>query len=225
MRILLIEDDSSLSEALAAILENSDYQVEVASDGLEGLSCALNGNFDEIILDIMLPGMNGFEVLSEIRARGVATPVMLLTARDSLHDKVAGLEGGADDYLTKPFAPAELLARLRALTRRFGEASFDHVSLGNTSLDLNSCMLSCGDKEVHLGFKEFSIMRILMTSSSCVTSKETLISKVWGSGSMAEGNNVEVYISFLRKKLAFVGSDLKIVTLRKVGYRLDVGEK
>lgn len=225
MRILLIEDDSSLSEALAAILENSDYQVEVASDGLEGLSCALNGNFDAIILDIMLPGMNGFEVLSEIRARGVATPVMLLTARDSLHDKVAGLEGGADDYLTKPFAPAELLARLMALTRRFGEASFDHVSLGNTSLDLNSCMLSCGDKEVHLGFKEFSIMRILMTSSSCVTSKETLISKVWGSGSMAEGNNVEVYISFLRKKLAFVGSDLKIVTLRKVGYRLDVGEK
>lgn len=225
MRILLIEDDSSLSEALAAILENNDYQVEVANDGLEGLSRALNGGFDAIVLDIMLPGMNGFEVLSEIRARGVATPVMLLTARDSLHDKVAGLEGGADDYLTKPFAPAELLARLRALTRRFGEASLDHVSLGNTRLDLNSCMLSCGDKEVHLGFKEFSIMRILMTSSSCVTSKETLISKVWGSGSMAEGNNVEVYISFLRKKLAFVGSDLKIITLRKVGYRLDVGEK
>lgn len=225
MRILLIEDDSSLSEALAAILENSDYQVEVAGDGVEGLSRALNGNFDAIILDIMLPGMNGFEVLSEIRAHGVSVPVMLLTARDSLHDKVAGLEGGADDYLTKPFAPAELLARLRALTRRFGESSFDHVSLGNTRLDLNSCMLSCGDKEVHLGFKEFSIMRILMTSSSCVTSKETLISKVWGSGSMAEGNNVEVYISFLRKKLAFVGSDLKIITLRKVGYRLDVGEK
>lgn len=225
MRILLIEDDSSLSGALAAILENNDYQVEVANDGLEGLSRALNGGFDAIVLDIMLPGMNGFEVLSEIRARGVATPVMLLTARDSLHDKVAGLEGGADDYLTKPFAPAELLARLRALTRRFGEASLDHVSLGNTRLDLNSCMLSCGDKEVHLGFKEFSIMRILMTSSSCVTSKETLISKVWGSGSMAEGNNVEVYISFLRKKLAFVGSDLKIITLRKVGYRLDVGEK
>lgn len=225
MRVLLIEDDSSLSEALAAILEGSDYRVEVSNDGIDGLARAVSGEFDAIILDIMLPGMNGFEVLAEIRARNVPTPVMLLTARDSLYDKVAGLEGGADDYMTKPFAPAELLARLRALTRRYGEASFDHVSLGNTRLDLNSCTLSCGDKEVHLGFKEFSIMRILMTSSACVTSKETLISKVWGSDSMAEGNNVEVYISFLRKKLAFVGSDLKIITLRKVGYRLDVDAK
>lgn len=221
MRILLVEDDASLADTLVAILEDNGFQVEAANNGIDGLARILADDFDAVILDIMLPGMNGFEVLSEVRSRGVHTPVMLLTARDSLHDKVAGLEGGADDYMTKPFAPAELLARLRVLTRRFGEASPDRVQMGNTRLNLNSCMLSCGDKEVHLGFKEFSIMRILMTSSSRVTSKEDLISKVWGTGSAAEGNNVEVYISFLRKKLAFVGSDLKIVTLRKVGYRLD----
>lgn len=223
MRVLLVEDDASLAEALVAILEGSEYQVEAVNNGVEGLSRIVSGDFDAVILDVMLPGMNGFEVLSEVRSRAIRTPVMLLTARDSLHDKVAGLEKGADDYMTKPFAPAELLARLRALTRRFGEAFSDQVRFGDACLDLNSCTLSCKGKEVHLGFKEFSIMRILMTSSSHVTSKETLISKVWGADSAAEGNNVEVYISFLRKKLAFLGSDLKIVTLRKVGYRLDLG--
>ena len=222
MRVLLVEDDRSLSEALVAILRNNNYEADVADNGDDGLAHALSGGYDAVILDIMLPGRNGFEVLTELRRHNTSTPVMILTARDFLHDKVAGLESGADDYMTKPFAPAELIARLRALTRRYGEVTADKVRLGNTSLDLNSCILFCDAREVHLGFKEFSIMRILMTNSAIVTSKETLISKVWGSDSAVEGNNVEVYISFLRKKLDFIGSDLKIMTLRKVGYRLDV---
>ena len=221
MQILLVEDDVPLAEAVQTILQNNDYQVDVVHDGADGLAYAETGNYDVVVLDVMLPKLNGFEVVSQLRAKKVATPVLMLTARDALGDKVGGLDSGADDYMTKPFAPAELMARLRSLSRRQGELVFKNLEVGDISLDLDSCELTCGAKHIHLGFKEFSILKILMSNHGRVISKETLIEKVWGVDSEAEDNNVEAYISFLRKKFDFVGSQTKITTLRKVGYRLD----
>jgi DNA-binding response OmpR family regulator len=224
MQVLIVEDDVRLAEALSTILKNNKYQTDVVYDGAEGLAYAESGIYDVIVLDVMLPKMNGFEVVAELRRQKVTTPVLMLTARDALGDKVGGLDSGADDYMTKPFAPAELLARLRSLSRRQGEILFETVEFGDAKLDLESCELSTAKKSIHLGFKEFSILKILMSNPSRVTSKETLINKVWGVDSPAEDNNVEAYISFLRKKLDFVGSNVQIVTLRKVGYRLEAGE-
>lgn len=221
MQVLIVEDDVRLAEAVAAILKNNKYQVDVVYDGADGLAYAESGIYDVIVLDVMLPKMNGFEVVAELRRKKVTTPVLMLTARDALGDKVGGLDSGADDYMTKPFAPAELLARLRSLSRRQGEMLFETLEFGDAKLDLESCELSTEKKSIHLGFKEFSILKILMSNPSRVTSKETLINKVWGVESAAEDNNVEAYISFLRKKLDFVGSKVQIVTLRKVGYRLE----
>ena len=224
MRVLIVEDDVRLAEALSAILKNADYQVDVVYDGADGLAYAETGEYDVVVLDVMLPKMDGFEVVSELRHKKVATPVLMLTARDALGDKVGGLDSGADDYMTKPFAPAELLARLRSLSRRQGELIFESLEYGDLKLDLESCELSSGDKTIHLGYKEFNIAKILMSNPGRVISKDTLIDKVWGSESMVEDNNVEAYISFLRKKLDFVGSKVEISTLRKVGYRLDFKE-
>ena len=221
MQILVVEDDVRLAEALAAILKNASYQVDVVHDGAEGLSYGETGVYDIIVLDVMLPKMDGFEVVRQLRRKKVATPVLMLTARDALGDKVGGLDSGADDYMTKPFAPAELLARLRSLSRRQGDLVFESVDFGDITLDLESCDLSCGDKSIHLGLKEFLTCKILMSNAGRVVSKEMLIEKVWGFDSMVEDNNVEAYISFLRKKLDYVGSKVKISTLRKVGYRLD----
>lgn len=225
MQVLIVEDDVRLAEALSAILKNSDYQVDVVYDGADGLAYAETGNYDVVVLDVMLPKMDGFEVVTELRRRKVATPVLMLTARDALGDKVGGLDSGADDYMTKPFAPAELLARLRSLSRRQGEMIFETLEYGDLSLDLESCELTCGEKNIHLGYKEFNIAKILMSNPGRVISKEVLIDKVWGADSMVEDNNVEAYISFLRKKLDFVDSRVKISTLRKVGYRLDYDEE
>lgn len=221
MQVLIVEDDVRLAEALSAILKNSDYEVDVVYDGADGLAYAETGNYDIIVLDVMLPKMNGFEVVTELRRKKVATPVLMLTARDALGDKVGGLDSGADDYMTKPFAPAELLARLRSLSRRQGEMIFETIEFGDLTLDLESCELSTDTKNIHLGYKEFNIAKILMSNPGRVISKDLLIEKVWGSDSMVEDNNVEAYISFLRKKLDFVESKVKISTLRKVGYRLD----
>ena len=225
MQVLVVEDDVRLAEALEAILEKNRYQVDVVHDGADGLAYAESGIYDVVILDVMLPKMNGFQVVSELRKRKVATPVLMLTARDALRDKVGGLDSGADDYMTKPFAPVELLARLRSLTRRQGEVVMDSVEVGNTSLDLESGDLSTSDKSIHLGYKEFAICKILMSNPNHVVSKEMLINKVWGVESSADDNNVEAYISFLRKKLDYVKSDLKIATLRKVGYRLETASE
>lgn len=168
----------------------------------------------------MLPKMNGFDVVAELRRRKVTTPVLMLTARDAIPEKITGLDSGADDYMTKPFSPAELLAHLRALTRRQGEVVFETVEFADIALNLESFDLACKKKTIHLGLKEFSICKILMLNPNQVISKETLISKVWGIESSAEDNNVEAYISFLRKKLKFLGSSASIETLRKAGYRL-----
>ena len=223
MQILVVEDEKRLAEALAQILIEKKYMVDIAGDGRDGLDYGLSGIYDVIILDVMLPKMDGFAVAAELRKNKIATPILMLTAKDQVTDKVKGLDSGADDYMTKPFSPDELLARIRALTRRQGEVVLDEVTFGDLTLNLSNCDLSCGAKSVHLNFKEFEIMKILMQNPGAVTTKDDLIVKVWGYDSNAVDNNVEVYISFLRKKIEFVSSAAQIVSLRKIGYRLEVG--
>lgn len=222
MQILVVEDEKRLAEALAHILKEQKYMVDIAFDGRDGLDLALSGIYDIIILDVMLPKMNGYEVAASLRKEKIATPILMLTAKDQITDKVQGLDAGADDYMTKPFASEELLARVRALTRRQGEVVIDELKFHDVILNLSTCDLLCGGKSVHLNFKEFEIMKILMQNPMVVTTKDDLIVKVWGYDSNAVDNNVEVYISFLRKKLDFISSKIEIASLRKIGYRLEV---
>ncbi len=222
MQVLVVEDEKRLAEAVAHILVEQKYMVDIAFDGRDGLDYALSGIYDVIILDVMLPKMNGYEVAVQLRKEKIATPILMLTAKDQVADKVKGLDSGADDYMTKPFAPEELLARVRALTRRQGEVILDELKVDNVTLNLSTCDLICEGKSVHLNFKEFEIMKILMQNPQVVTTKEDLIVKVWGYDSNAVDNNVEVYISFLRKKLEFISANLEISSLRKIGYRLEV---
>lgn len=222
MQILVVEDEKRLAEALGQILREKKYMVDLAFDGRDGLDMALSGIYDVIILDVMLPKMSGIEVAQDLRKEKVATPILMLTAKDQISDKVKGLDAGADDYMTKPFSPDELLARVRALTRRQGEVVIEEASFADLTLNLSTCDLSCKDKSVHLNFKEFEIMKILLGSPQNVTTKDDLIVKVWGYDSNAVDNNVEVYISFLRKKLDFIGTAVEIISLRKIGYRLEV---
>lgn len=219
MQILIVEDDKNLAAALGRILEDNGYGVDVVHDGAQGVSYAELGNYDVIILDVMLPKKDGFTVATELRRAHVNTPILLLTARDAISDKIVGYDSGADDYMTKPFSPAELMAHLRALTRRQGEVVFERLSAGDLTLDLESYDLACGTKTIHLSFKEFSIAKILMSNENAVISKDTLIEKAWGIESSASDNNVEAYISFLRKKMQHLGSAAKIETIRKAGYR------
>lgn len=221
MQVLIVEDDIRLAQALGQILEENHYQVDLVHDGDQGLAYAESGSYDIIILDVMLPRKSGLEVVAELRRANVATPVLMLTARTTVQDKITGLDSGADDYMTKPFSPAELLAHLRALTRRQGQVVFEKIDFGDISLNLESHDLSCGSKSINLSYKEFSIANILISSKGQIVSKDMLISKVWGVESSAVDNNVEAYISFLRKKLKFLGSNTQIETVRKVGYRLE----
>ncbi len=221
MQVLIVEDDIRLAQALGQILEENHYQVDLVHDGDQGLAYAESGSYDVIILDVMLPRKSGLEVVAELRRANVATLVLMLTARTTVQDKITGLDSGADDYMTKPFSPAELLAHLRALTRRQGQVVFEKIDFGDISLNLESHDLSCGSKSINLSYKEFSIANILISSKGQIVSKDMLISKVWGVESSAVDNNVEAYISFLRKKLKFLGSNTQIETVRKVGYRLE----
>ena len=221
MNILVVEDERNLADAIVRILEGASYNAEAVYDGTSGLRSALSGAYDAVVLDVMLPGMSGYDVVHKMRREGSATPVLLLTARSSTADKVEGLDSGADDYMTKPFEAPELLARLRALTRRKGDVMLDEVSFADIRLDLATHDLSCGDSSVHLSGKEFEVMNILMSSSARVVSKQDLLSRVWGASEASE-NSVEAYVSFLRKKLAHIGSKVQITTLRMLGYRLEV---
>lgn len=222
MRILIVEDETRLANALAQILTEQKYMTDVSYNGSDGLDYALSGIYDAIILDVMLPGINGFELAQKLRQRKIETPILMLTAKDAISDKVTGLDSGADDYMTKPFAPEELLARLRALTRRHGEVIIDEMSFADLSLQLSNSDIKCADKSVHLNFKEFEIMKLLMSNGNVAVTKESVITKVWGYDSDVEDNNVEAYISFLRKKLHFLKSKVSITAIRKVGYRLEV---
>lgn len=224
MNILVVEDERNLADAIVRILNDASYNAEAAYDGRSGLHTALSGSYDAIILDVMLPGMNGHEVAREMRRRGESTPILMLTAKTTTADKVAGLDSGADDYMTKPFEPEELLARLRALTRRRGDVMLEEVSFADVTLDLETHDLSCGGDSIHLSGKEFEVMRILMSSNSRVVSKQDLLSRVWGDSEASE-NSVEAYVSFLRKKLSHIGSAVQVTTLRMLGYRLEVIER
>ena len=222
IRILIVEDDENISKMLAATLSIGDYEYDRCADGEEAVQTIINGTYDLILLDVMLPGMDGFGVVRTLRRENIATPVLMLTARDDVRDKVTGLDCGADDYMTKPFQPEELLARLRALTRRRGEVALEQLAWQDLTLDLTNYELRCSERKVRLGFKEFEVLRLLLEHPGMVVPKETLLTRVWGAESDAEDNNAEAYISFLRKKLHFLGSRVGIATLRKVGYRLEV---
>jgi DNA-binding response OmpR family regulator len=223
MRILIVDDEIRLAEALGQIMTQNKYIADIVHDGEDGYDYAMSGIYDVIILDVMLPKMNGFDIVRKMREKNEKTPVILLTAKDEISDKVTGLDCGADDYLTKPFSPEELLARVRALSRRQGEIVSNELKLGDLVLNQSANTLICNAKSIRLGLKEFEILRLLMSNPTSIVTKEDLILKVWGSDSNAEDNNVEVYISFLRKKFFFLGSTVTIETLRKIGYHL--GEK
>ena len=221
MRILIDEDEVHLAETLGQIMQEQHYQTDVVNDGADGLDYALSGQYDLVLLDVMLPKLDGFEVARRLRSAHISTPILMLTARDETGDKIAGLDCGADDYMTKPFDSGELLARVRALTRRQGEVLSQSLTVYDLVLNLSTRCLSCAGKSVRLGFKEFDVLRLLMAAPKSVIPKEDIITKVWGIDSDAEDNNVEVYISFLRKKLNFLGSRVSIGTVRKVGYHLE----
>jgi len=224
MRVLIVEDEIRLAEALGQIMTENKYNVDIVHDGQSGFDYAMSGLYDVIVLDVMLPKRNGFEVVRELRANKVQVPVLMLTAKEEITDKVTGLDCGADDYMTKPFAPEELLARIRALARRQGDIMPEELSFSDLILSLSTYTLKRGAKSVHLGFKEFEVLKLLMASPGIVVPKEDMIVKVWGAESDAEDNNVEAYISFLRKKFFFLGSKVNIGTVRKVGYRLEAEE-
>lgn len=222
MRLLVVEDERRLADTLADILQEQSYLVDVCYDGESGLDNALSGIYDGIILDVMLPKRDGFSLVRELRRQGVATPVLLLTARSDTSDKVTGLDCGADYYLTKPFETQELLACLRALLRRQAEVVSEELTYGDVVLNISTCSLSCGSRSIRLSAKELELMRLLMSNKEQLISKENLLLKVWGYESEADDNLVEVYISFLRKKLDFIKSKVRISVVRRVGYHLEV---
>lgn len=223
MRVLLVEDEKKLSEALTDILKKSGYEVDAVYDGEDGLDYACANIYDVIILDVLLPSLNGFEVLTKMRKKKVVTPVLMLTALSDEQDKVNGLDKGADDYLAKPFSVPELLARLRALTRRRGELVTDNVlTVGNVSLNLAAYSLQTEKNEIRLSGKEFEIARYFFERPNFVSTKDDIISKVWGFDGEFISNNLEAYISFLRKKLAFVGANIAIEAVRGVGYKINI---
>lgn len=221
MRILIIEDEVRLAGTLADMIAESGDTADIAHDGETGLDNALTGIYDALVLDVMLPRLDGFEVLMRLRAQGVKTPVLLLTARADVDDRVHGLNLGADYYLTKPFENAEFLACLRAILRRQGEIVPDSLSYGDLLLTPSRRELRCGDQALSLNVKELEILRLLILNARQITPKETLLLKVWGYDSGAVDNNVEAYISFLRKKLILLGSRVGISVVRRLGYQLE----
>jgi DNA-binding response OmpR family regulator len=218
MRVLMVEDEVRLAEALGQIMAEHRYLADLVYTGPDGLEYGLTNQYDVIVLDVMLPGMDGLAVARGLREAKVSTPILMLTARDEVPDKVAGLDHGADDYMTKPFATEERLAR------RKGEVRTELLTYADLALNLSARCLRCGEREVRLGFKEFEVLRLLIAYPKMVVPKEEIILKVWGADSNAEDNNVEVYVSFLRKKLLFLESGVTIRTVRKVGYFLEVEE-
>lgn len=222
LNILIVEDETALAEAVAHILRKAGHSADRVADGQSALDYIRVGTYDLVLLDIMLPKLDGLSVLRQMRSEGVQTPVLMLTARTTVPDKVAGLNAGADDYLTKPFDPEELLARVGAMTRRKGAMVLNEISFQDLTLDLNTVTLRCGARDVQLSPKEFALARLMLSEPSMTYSKDLLISRAWGLDSEATDNNVEAYISFLRKKLRYLGSKVGIRNLQKIGYRLEV---
>lgn len=222
MKILLVEDEKRMAQALCQILRLENYEVDHCADGLSGLEAIETDLYDIIILDVMLPKMSGFDIAKKTRQKGIRTPILMLTAKSELDDKVIGLDSGADDYLTKPFMTKELLARIRALSRRNVQSADGTLTFGDIALDTGNVALICTSNEqsVRLSEKEYKILEYLIANQGQILTREQLAVKIWGFESEAEYNNVEVYMSFTRKKLAFVGAQTAIKAVRGVGYEL-----
>lgn len=225
MRILLAEDEKELSNALVAILKHNNYSVDAVYDGADALDYGLSQNYDIVVLDIMMPKMNGLEVLKNLRSQGIHTPVLMLTAKAEIEDRIAGLDMGADDYLSKPFAMGELLARIRAMGRRKSEFTPNIIAAGNVSLNKENYELSNGKAALRLGNKEYQMMEMLMVNPKRLISTEQFMERIWGYDSQAEINVVWVYISYLRKKLDSLEANVKIKAVRGVGYQLEISEE
>ena len=221
MKILLIEDEKMLADSLRDFLCAKGFQVEVCYDGEQGYEFAMLGIYDLLILDVMMPGLNGLQVARQVRANRVTTPILMLTAKSDVADRIEGLNAGADYYLTKPFDTRELMACINALLRRQGD-QVDNLIYGNTELELATALLRCGDKSVRLTAKEFDVLRQLLRSGERLLPKETLLARVWGFDTNAVENHVEVYMAFLRKKLRAIGSNINIVAVRRLGYHLEL---
>ena len=222
MRILLVEDEKRMAQALCELLRLEKYEVDHCANGTEGLAAIESNIYDIVILDVMLPGMNGYEITKTARGKGILTPILMLTAKAELDDKVNGLDSGADDYLTKPFMTRELLARLRALGRRRLGTADGVLTCGDIALDTGSLTLTCvtNGQSVRLSEKEYRILEYMIANSGQILTREQLAVKIWGFESDAEYNNVEVYMSFTRKKLAFVEAKTEIKAVRGIGYEL-----
>ena len=223
MKILIIEDEKLLADSLCELLRKKGFSVEAVYDGEAGAQYAELGVYDLLILDVMMPKMDGYAVARKVRSLRLGTPILMLTAKSELEDRITGLNAGADYYLTKPFDTRELLVCVNALLRRQGP-QVDELTLGNTSLDLASATLVCGANRVRLSAKEFDIMRFLLQSGGRNLSKEVILARVWGYDSDAVENHVEVYVGFLRKKLSSIGSNVHIETIRRLGYHPEVKE-
>ena len=222
MKILLAEDELRMAKALAELLQQEKYDVDRVADGISALDSLESGIYDAAVLDVMMPGINGFEVARRARGSGIKTPILMLTAKGELDDKVEGLDSGADDYLTKPFQTRELLARLRALCRRQINTADGSLSYGDISLDVQKATLTCrtNGQSVRLGEKELRIMEYLVANGGQILTREQIALKIWGYDNDSEYNNVEVYMSFTRKKLAFIGAETAIKAVRGIGYEL-----
>ena len=221
MKILVIEDEKLLADSIKEMLERKGFQVEAVYDGEAGKEFALLGIYDLLILDVMMPKMDGYEMARQVRMNRCNTPILMLTAKSDVQDRIAGLNAGADYYLTKPFDSGELLASINALLRRQA-GQVNEMVFGNTALDLGTGMLMCDGKTVRLSAKEFDVMRLLLQAGKRNLSKSAILSHIWGLESNAVENHVEVYVAILRKKLSGIGSDVKIVSIRGLGYHLEV---
>ena len=224
MKILVIEDEKLLADSIKSMLERKGFQVETVYDGETGRQYAELGIYDLLILDVMMPGMDGLEVARHVRQHKCNTPILMLTARSDVQDRIAGLNAGADYYLTKPFDSGELLASINALLRRQA-GQVNEMVFGNTALDLGTGTLVCDGKTIRLSAREFDVMRFLFQAQGRNLSKEAILARVWGYDSNAVENHVEVYIGFLRKKLTSIRSNIRIETRRRLGYHLEVAEE
>lgn len=225
MKVLIVEDERSLADALEHIIKHAGYSADAVYTGDDALAYALGASYDVIVLDVMLPDMDGFQIVSTLRAHGNHTPVLMLTARTAISDKVTGLNAGADDYMTKPFDNAELLARLNALCRRTGEVVMKQLHYADLTLDLNAAELSTAQDSVQLSKKEFELARLFLSHPQHTLSVDAILSAVWGMDSEVTDNNVMVYVSFLRKKLKYLNSKVTIRNIQQIGYRMEATEQ
>ena len=223
MKILIIEDEVLLADSIKALLTAKGFEAECVYDGESGAEYAELGVYDLLILDVMMPKLDGFAVARRVRANRCTTPILMLTAKSDTEDRIEGLNAGADYYLTKPFDTRELLACINALLRRQGN-QVNELTMGNTTPDLSSCNLVCGSNHIRLSAKEFDVMRFLMQAKGTILPKEVILARVWGYESNAVDNYVEVYVGFLRKKLASIGSNIRIEAVRRLGYTMEVAE-